>query len=145
MDVDRQDEGESAPCVFDSSWPSSQFVFELVSRDCHSHSHFSCLSLFLHHSTSLFYSTISLYPAHSIAAVLCARHRAAWHCLRASVEPGCHPSLLLSSFLPLSLLTLATESRVLVHSCSFFDTFSPAPKLAAEEWGLEVKQVWLIS
>ena len=31
---------------------------------------------------------------------LCARHRAAWHSLRASVDPGCHPSLLrmLSSF-----------------------------------------------
>ena len=26
--------------------PSSQFVFELVSRDCQPHSHFSCLSLF---------------------------------------------------------------------------------------------------
>ena len=45
---------------------SSQFVFELVSRDCQPHSHFSCLSLFLHHSTSLFYSTISLHPAHFI-------------------------------------------------------------------------------
>ena len=111
------------------------------------HSHFSCLSLsislsrslslFLSHSASLFYSTISLYPPHI-------------HLL-----PGtpCEPpwirdvTLLFCSllFLPLSLLTLATERRVLVCSCCFFDTFIPSPRFAAEEWGLEVKQVWLTS
>ena len=48
-------------------------------------------------------------------------------------------------FLPFSFLTLATERRVLVCSCCFFDTFTPAPRFAAEEWGLEVKQVWLTS
>ena len=38
-----------------------------------------------------------------------------------------------------------TGRRVLVCSCCFFDTFTPAPRHLAEEWGLEVKQVWLRS
>ena len=78
--------------------PSSQFVFELVSRDCQPPLPLLLsLSFYLtlHHS----FTVPKLYPfAHSFAAVLCARHRAAWHSLRASVDPGCHPPLLLSSF-----------------------------------------------
>ena len=56
----------------------------------------------------------------------------------------CTPALLLSLlFPPLFLLTLTTGRRVLVCSCCFFDTFTPAPRHAAEEFtlGLEVKQV----
>ena len=48
-------------------------------------------------------------------------------------------------FPPLFLLTLTTGGRVLVCSCCFFDTFTPAPRHVANEWGLEVKQVWLAS
>ena len=44
-------------------------------------------------------------------------------------------------FPPLFVLTLTTGRRVLVCSCCFFDTFTPAPRHMAEEWGLEVKQV----
>ena len=57
VNVDRQDEGKSAPCTLIQCGPSSQFVFELVSRDCQPHSHFSCLSL----STPL-YITLLLSP-----------------------------------------------------------------------------------
>ena len=90
-------EVKSAPCVFDSMWAFSQ-SFSSSSLVIVSPTPTSPVSLFVPHYTSLFYSTIPLYPAHSIAAVLCARHRAAWHSLRASVDPGCHPYLLLSSF-----------------------------------------------
>ena len=126
--------------------PSGQFVFELVSRDCQ-----PPLPLLL--SLSLFTSlflTLLLYHNYTPPRI---------HLLPSSahvtVLPGtpCEPpwirdvTLLFCSllFLPFSLLTLATERRVLVCSCCFFDTFTPAPRFAAEEWGLEVKQVWLMS
>ena len=68
----------------------------------------------------------------------------------------CFPALLLNKpplpllfcsllFPPFSLPILTTDRRVLVCSCCFFDTFTPAPRRAAEEWELEVKQVWLTS
>ena len=51
-------------------WPSSQLVFELVSRDCQPHSHFSCLSLSL--STSL-YITLLLYHSILPRSFICCR------------------------------------------------------------------------
>ena len=44
---------------------------------------------------------------------------------------------------PEFLLTLTTGRYVLVCSCCFFHSFTPASRHVAEEWGLEVKQVWL--
>ena len=126
--------------------PPSQFVFELVSRDCQ-----PLLPLLLSFSlfTSLFIILL-LYHTNTLRAFICCPSSA-----HVTVLPGtpCEPpwirdvTLLFCSllFLPFSLLTLATERRVLVCSCCFFDTFTPAPRFAAEEWGLEVKQVWLTS
>ena len=145
MDVDRQDEGKSAPCVFDSMWAFQPVRFRARLSWWSAPTPTSPVSLF----PSLFI-TLSLYHNYTLSRI---------HLLPSSahvtVQPGtpCEPpwirdvTLLFCSllFLPFSLLTLATERRVLVCSCCFFDTFTPAPRFAAEEWGLEVKQVWLTS
>ena len=99
VDVDRQDEGKSAPCVFDSMWAFQPVRFRARLSWLSAPTPTSPVSLSfyltLHHSFTLPYQ----YPPRiHLLSVLCARHRAAWHSLRASVDPGCHPSLLLSSF-----------------------------------------------
>ena len=130
--------------------PSSQFVFELVSRDCcvivSPHSHFSCLSLF----TSLFI-TLSLYHNYTLSRIHLLPSSA--HVTVQSGTPCETPwirdvTLLFFSLLfpPFSLLTLATERRVL-HGLFmlFFDTFTPRSEVCSRRMGLEVKQVWLTS
>ena len=128
--------------VFDSMWAFRPVRFRslvIVSP----HSHFSSLSLSL--STSLFI-TLSLYHTIRPPRFICCPSFT-----HLTVLPGtpCEPpwirhvTLLFCSLLSLSLslFTFATERCVLVCSCCFLDTFTPAPRFAAEEWGLEVKQV----
>ena len=114
--------------------PSSQFVFEPVSRDCQPPLPLLLsLSFYLtlHHSFTL--------PYHYSCAFICCRPPRTSPCclaLIASLRGRIRDvTLLLCSllFLPLSLLTLATESRVLVCPCCFFDTFTPAARFTAEE------------
>ena len=106
------------------------------------HSPTSTVCLFLPHYTSLFYSTMSLYPAHSVAAVVCARHRSTCHSLASLRRSGMSPffsALLFSP--PFSLLTLSTKRRVLVFSCCGFDTFTPATRFTGVADELKLTQL----
>ena len=97
MDVVRQDEVSQHLVSLIQCGPSRQFFFKLVSRDCQTHSHFSCLSFFLPHSASLFYSIIPLYAR---AFICCCPLRTSHCCvaLLASLPLSPFPSAAFFSF-----------------------------------------------
>ena len=175
VDVNRQDEGKSAHlCLwFNVNLPASSFSSSSLVTPATPPPLSVSLSLSFSHSlfwrsllanNELFLVLTNNKPndqIYVVARIFCCTFQCWRSCCEAvdaalyptrfcltrfSSQRNAVPPLFCSLlFPPLFLLTLTTGRRVLVCSCCFFDIFTPSPRHVAEEWGLEMKQVWLTS